>query len=658
MAFTAESHVVVRSRPVPHLAPTMPSWDDPLSPQAHCPARDDSDSPNAFIVALSAAAITAGAAAFVHFRRQRQRTEPVPRSTSPPSTPSAVSAMARLWLAQDPDPKTCEVLRTQLHIVSTRDSAELRARLAVALDPANRLRFGTAGMRAEVGLGYDRLNVLNVVAVAQGVLAVLRKDGGVNNGIVVGYDARYDSEKFAVAIAAVFDEADVAVRLFPRPVPTPFVAFAAVSMECDAAFCVTASHNPAKDNGIKVFWRDGIQIRSDVAGKVEAAVRENARPWKRYPLERFALSARVVDPMPDVEKPYYAKMTRALRRRTAIENGATPPVVYTACHGVGHEYIDRMFAAFGLPATVPCEEQCKPDPAFPTLPFPNPEEKGALDMAVETARKSGVRLVLANDPDADRLGAAELSYPGGEVRVFTGNDIAILLTDYLSAGREGEDMSKYAVVASTVSSKICASMARKRGFVFREALTGFKWLNKVAVDLEGKTVLLTYEEALGFNVTKNILRDKDGVSAAAVFAEMAGAIFESGSSLSRRLNELLDECGVHLSKNGYFRTSSSSATTTEIFEKARERGLPRTLGKAVVMSVRDLTQGTDTAEPDGKAKLPCDPRSQFVTFRCGRDESTPADDPSLIIHLRGSGTGTLPLKLVCIILSVTVQRGD
>lgn len=502
----------------------------------------------------------------------------------------------------------------------------------------NRLRFGTAGVRAEVGLGYDRLNVLNVIAIAQGVYRSLEKDGGVRR-VVVGYDARVDSEKFAVAIAAVFERKGVEVCLFSKHVPTPFVAYGVLLKSADVGFCVTASHNPMRDNGVKVYWRDGIQVRPDVAGRIEEAIKGNSRPWEEYVLERGGLGEGLIDPLEEVESEYYHAIVNTVGRCSKEENAEMEGVVYTACHGVGWEYVDRMFKAFGLPKVVPCAEQCKPDPKFPTLPFPNPEEKGALDLAVKTARERGLRLVLANDPDADRLGAAEIEREGN-VKVFTGNEIALLFADYLSGKREGEDMGKYAVVASTVSSKIIASMGKNRGFVFKEALTGFKWLSREAVDLEedGKIVFLTYEEALGYNITRNIVRDKDGVSATAVFAEMAGVLYRSGSTLSKRLDELIDECGVHLSKSGYFRTSSASATVKQIFDSARERGLPSQLGQAVVKSVRDATYGTDTGEEDGKSYLAGDTQNQFLTFRCGRNESEEGDHP-LIIHLRNSGTG-------------------
>lgn len=611
-----------------------------------CPSDDspnDSNELSPLLAALSAVAVLGLSAAYVLFRNHRKRQDPPSRSSSAPSTHAAISALARLWLAQDPDPTTCEELRSQLHQISTRDDSHLRDRLAVALDPVNRIRFGTAGVRAEVGLGYDRLNIMNVIAVAQGVLAMLRKNGALAKGIVVGYDARYDSERFAICIATVFDCAGVPVWLFAQPVPTPFVAFATLQLGCDTAFCVTASHNPPRDNGVKVFGRDGIQIRPTEANLTENSIRENSRPWRSYPsFERSTLSENVKDPTSRIEEPYYQTMTSKLRRRSYDENAKTEPVVYTACHGIGYKYIEKMFKSFGLPNVVPCEAQCEPDPAFPTLPFPNPEEQGALDLAIETARSCGARLVIANDPDADRLGACEMKGKGATARIFSGNEIAILLCDYLSSAHESVDMSKYAVVASAVSSKICASMAKTRGFEFHEALTGFKWLNKTAVDLEaaGKIVLLCYEEALGFNVTQNEVRDKDGVSAAAVLSEMAGALYESGNTLTNRLEQLMDECGVHLSKNGYLKTSEKGSNTSEVFDKARARGFPDHLGDAKVKSIRDLTKGTDTAEGDGKARLPSDPRSQFVTFRCGGMTSAPSDEVPLIIHLRGSGTGT------------------
>ena len=203
-------------------------------------------------------------------------------------------------------------------------------------------------------------------------------------------------------------------------------------------------------------------------------------------------------------------------------------------------------------------------------------------------------------------------------------------------------MQIYAVVASAVSSNICASIARKRGFEFHEALTGFKWLNKNALDLEteGKTVLLCYEEALAFNVTLNIVRDKDGIFVAAVFAKISGVTHDSGSMLTQRLEDLMDECGVLLSKNSFYKTTSISATTTEVFYKARVRGFQRDLGGAIVKTVRDLTKGTDTSEEDGKARLPSDPSRQFVTLRCSRDRDLSSSDAPLVNHLRGSGTCT------------------
>lgn len=500
-------------------------------------------------------------------------------------------------------------------------------------------------MRAECAPGYDRINALTLLAVVQAVCSILPPTDAL---IVVGHDARLHSRKFAVLIADICLTQKARVCLFSRPVPTPLVAFAARRMEACVAFCVTASHNPPLDNGLKIFWNDAIQIRPRVAERIERAIPECARPYKVYALtEQDFTPGHLTDPYDDMSDAYVENMA-SLRLRTLSQNAAAPQVVYTACHGVGYQLVCHLFKAFGLQSPIACVQQCNPDPTFPTLPFPNPEEKGALDLALATARQEGVKIVLANDPDADRLGAAELQHDG-TARVFTGDEIAVLLTDYLVSMCGESDYSKLAVVGSTVSSKMIDCMAKKRGFLFREALTGFKWLNKEAVQLEeqGYTVLLTYEEAIGYNVSRNLVRDKDGVSAAAVFAEMAGYIYEKKSTIARRLQQLLVECGQHISHNGYLRLSDASPSTTAIFDAARLAGLPSSFGVAHVMSVRDLTNGSDTAEKDGLSRLPADSKSQFLTFRCAKNPNDHLVCP-LILHLRGSGTG---MSHLCVFVS-------
>lgn len=436
-------------------------------------------------------------------------------------------------------------------------------------------------------------------------------------------------------VADVFRLYGAQVQLFSRPVPTPWVAFAVRRFQAALGLCVTASHNPPQDNGLKVFWSDGSQIRPDIASKVERLVKDCSRPWHKYAISDNELPP-VPDPYHQITEQYFSAITTALYN--PLPDVCPPSIVYTACHGVGTPYVAEIFRRFRLPAFIPVDEQCAPDPAFPTLPFPNPEEKGALDLALQTAKRHHAPIVFANDPDADRLGVAEISAQG-KLRIFTGDEIALLLADYLT-NYMYDDLSLCAVVASTVSSKVLASMGKKRGFVFKEALTGFKWINKVALDLEeeGKIPILAYEEALGYNVTRNIVCDKDGVSAAAVMGQAVAALYDEKKTLDQRLQELFIECGTHLSNNGYYRLTDSSPKVSEIFDLARERGLPCQLGSAVVKSVRDLTYGRDTAEPSGKACLPTDTSTQFLTFRCAKKESENEDSP-LIIHLRGSGTG-------------------
>lgn len=605
-----------------------------------------------------------GAVAIGTYLIRRQSSSRNPLDTDAHRSSSAASALARAWIAADPDPKTREEVSTWLSVYLSQinnsksssnpssSSAQITPTkkppfrpLLDSLDPTStaskRLCFGTAGVRAAVAAGYDRLNALTVIGVAQAVVLTVKPSG---HTVVIGYDARHSSRKFALLVAQVFHFSGATVRLFSQPVPTPLVAFDALASNAIVSLVVTASHNPPADNGIKVYDHDAIQIRPETASRVEALIPRAARPLRTYSIEESEfITLADDDPLQQVRKAYVEAIVPVVRLRSADENARAPPAVYTACHGVGYQFIQEMFHAFGLPNVIPCEAQCTPDGDFPSLPFPNPEEPGALDLAIQTARTHKASIVLANDPDADRFAGAEVA-ADGTVRTFSGDEIAALLTDYITTQlvhkKEVSDLSRYAVVTSTVSSKILASMARKRGFSFHESLTGFKWLNKMAVDLEaeGKIVMLTYEEAIGFNVTQNVVRDKDGISAAAIFYEMAGYLYQNKSTLSSRLREVIDECGMHIAYNGYLRLSTSSPSTQAIFDTARETGLPTQFGDAVIVSYRDLTNGVDTAEVDQKSQFPKDCASQFLTFRCARSSSN-SDDCPLIIHLRGSGTG-------------------
>jgi phosphomannomutase len=378
---------------------------------------------------------------------------------------------------------------------------------------------------------------------------------------------------------------------------------------------------------------------------VEAQIAKASKPWVQYELNGANLrrSPLVSDGIDECLDAYIARAVSELRGHADLSS--SEQIVYTACHGVGYPFVARMFQAFGLPPVVPVDEQTLvPDPDFKTLPKPNPEEHGAMDMAVAKAKACGARVLVANDPDADRLGAGEIDSETGEVRLFTGNEIALLFADYLLTRHPVGSRSHLAMVASTVSSKILASMARVEGFVFRETLTGFKWIARGAAELEaeGKTVVLGYEEAIGF-MLGSVVHDKDGVTAAAVFAECAAywrAPENGGESLSQRLAGLYRKYGAHLEHNGYLSLSSKSTPLNVIFEAARNEGMPARLGECRVIGVRDLTIGTDSAQPDGMALLPADESTQFVTFSC-RSPLVDGDGNAMDdvrISLRGSGT--------------------
>lgn len=334
----------------------------------------------------------------------------------------------------------------------------------------------------------------------------------------------------------------------------------------------------------------------------------------------------------------YMSVGKSLKSRSEDENRSAPAVVYTAMHGVGYPFICKLFEEFALPPVIPVEEQSlEPDPDFKTVAKPNPEEDGALDLAVAKAKEHGVPVVIANDPDADRLGAACLD-SGGDFRVLTGNEIAALFADYLIQQVPAPERSTIAMVRSTVSSRFLSRMGEVDGFQVVESLTGFKWLSYEAekIEKDGKVCLLAFEEALGYMI-RNGVKDKDGVTAAAVFNELYGFWAAQGCSLPQRLDTLNEIYGHHLSFNGYLSLSVESTPLEAIFGAARARGMPKILGKCRVCAVRDLTQGTDTSQSDGKAILPSDSSSQFLTFTC----SSPLGDSAaedLTISLRGSGT--------------------
>lgn len=497
-----------------------------------------------------------------------------------------------------------------------------------------------------------------------------------SRGVVIGYDHRragtISSERFAVVAAQACALRGVKAFVFSKIVATPLVPFAVAKLGAAAGIMVTASHNPKEDNGYKVYWGNAAQIIPPVDAGIAAAIEESLEPWdaeayRNASTESVRALELVVDPDAEfgIVRDYLAAVTKQSRAVAAgaagSANGSAPPVVYTAMHGVGTPFVLQAFEAFGHPTPILVKEQCDPDPLFPTVAFPNPEEgKGALERAFATADAAGATLVLANDPDADRLAVAERrgDATDGDWYVFSGNEIGCLLADWLlrceardrgtlrAGASDGTDDSESLaaslsadlaplgddvyVLATTVSSKAIRAVAHHYGAKFTETLTGFKWIGNVASNLRagGAKVILGVEEAIGFCVSDVVL-DKDGVCAAAVFAEMAASLARCGQTCLSRLEQLREATGFFVSCNKYLRVTDSS-TVDAIFSRLRngDRYL-LCMGDFVIQDVRDLTgAGLDTSLASGKPGLPTSSSHMVtITFR-----------NSCVITLRTSGT--------------------
>ena len=381
---------------------------------------------------------------------------------------------ARVWRDDDPDPAT----RAEVDALLEADDLDgLGDRFG------ERLQFGTAGLRGALGAGPNRMNRALVRRATAGVAAWLREEG-LDGPVVVGRDARHGSADFAEDTARVMAGAGFSVLVLPRPLPTPVTAFATRHLGAVAGIMITASHNPPQDNGYKLYLGDGAQIVPPVDGAISAHI-DAVGSVSSLPLADDPIA--VLD-----DKVVEAYLDGAM---ALLDDGPREvEVVYTAMHGVGADTVRAAFARAGFPPLHEVREQIDPDPDFPTVAFPNPEEPGALDLALTLARASKADLVLANDPDADRLGVAIPS--AGGWRALTGDEIGALLADHLlGSGRYGPTD----VVATTVvSSRLLADLAREAGVSYGEALTGFKWVVRAAQP--GQRLVFGYEEALGYCV--------------------------------------------------------------------------------------------------------------------------------------------------------------
>jgi phosphomannomutase len=441
---------------------------------------------------------------------------------------STALEQARAWAAGDPDGETRAALEATIAAAEAGDQA---AQAEVADAFSGRLQFGTAGLRGRMGPGPNRMNRV-VVQQASAGLADFLTGREPHPSVVIGWDGRLGSERFARDAAAVFAGRGVRAILLPRLLPTPVTAFAVRHLGASAGVMVTASHNPPADNGYKVYLGgddEGSQIVPPVDGAIAVHIeRAAATPVADYPRGEPEVAGEGVWRA-------YVEATAAVGQADQGMQGASgPKVVYTPMHGVGLETVEAVLAEAGFPPVIVVPEQAQPDGAFPTVDFPNPEEPGALDLAMALATAEGAELIVANDPDADRLAVAVPDDGATGWRMLTGNEVGLLLGWDAARSARGQGV----LAASIVSSPGLGVIAEAHGLAFVQTLTGFKWVSRVP----GLT--FGYEEALGYLVNPGTVRDKDGVSALVRLLTLASELHERGSSLSEELLALAGEFGA------------------------------------------------------------------------------------------------------------------
>lgn len=496
-----------------------------------------------------------------------------------------------------------------------------------------------------MGAGFSRLNCLTIIQTSQGFAEYVldTESGAAQSGVVIGYDARHNSKRFAEFTAAVFIAKGIKVWWYEDLVHTPMVPFGVRHLGAAAGIMITASHNPAQDNGYKVYGSNGCQINSPADSHIASAILRNLEPqtWeiqKSSPLKVEVLFSMKAD--------YLAEVCHKNRDLSAsLQNPLK--FVYTPMHGVGLDYLVAVLEELKLLDCMKVvEQQASPNPDFPTVNYPNPEEKGALDFATLKADKENFRFVLANDPDADRFAAAEKTSKGWHQ--FTGDEVGVLLAVYLMEKKSKSSKNNGYMLVSAVSSEMLSFVAADKGFVVIETLTGFKWLGNKAFDLEqqNKTVHFAYEEALGYMIPK-IVFDKDGITAAIIFLR---ACVEWGSPWGM-LQRLYRKYGYFQTTNTYWRSPNVS-TTLNTFEYVRSLGnpYPVSVGGRKVVRWRDLTKCFDSGTTDNIPLLPSSASSQMIT--CWLNGSP--YDQGVRFTIRSSGTEPkIKSEFVSILLVIT-----
>ncbi|KAH9969618.1 hypothetical protein BC827DRAFT_1257499 [Russula dissimulans] len=567
------------------------------------------------------------------------------------------------WLRIDRNPRTQKEI-TDLWAAG--QTVELKKRLG------SRIEFGTAGLRGRMEAGWSRMNDLTVIQASQGLAAYALEhvENARDRGAVIGYDHRHNSERWARLTAAAFVDKGVRTYLYRGLVHTPMqvmVPFGVKRLKAACGIMITASHNPKSDNGYKVYWENGVQIISPHDRGISASILANLDP-KRWDADSVLVDPLCIDRTREMVEAYFNYIA-SLSQHKVLNESTDIKFVNTSMHGVGHVFVDRSFERFGFEPFIPVKEQQQPDPEFPSVKFPNPEE-AEKDLAIRTAEATGATYVLAQDPDADRFTAAGRRADGTWM-MFTGDQLGTLfagrvLEEYSASGKPLDNL---AMVASTVSSKMIEAMAAAEGFKFTECLTGFKYIGNTALALveQGFEVPFGYEEAIGFMVGSEI-RDKDGVAATVFFAELVASLRREGKTASSFLQELYDR----YTSNSYF-TCGDPQVIDRIFTRLRNYdgqgsnkrpSCPKSIAGLEVTSVVDLTLGYDSTNPPTyKPSLPLS-SGHMIQFRAASKEGlkivltirTSGTEPKIKYYLEGSGQDRDAVQTV--LKEVVKELGD
>ena len=512
-------------------------------------------------------------------------------------------ARARAWQSQDPDAETKAELEA---LILAGDEQGLADRFS------QRLSFGTAGLRGELGAGPNRMNRVLVAQAAVGIARYLKANFD-DPSCVIGFDARKNSDVFAKDSAEILVGLGVRAYLYESLVATPMVAFAVREMGCSAGIMVTASHNPPADNGYKVFDFTGSQIIPPMDALIAAEIGKFADKELVSSLVRSTDYSAV----PESISVNYLQGVSGLMNRHSDRKSLK--IVYSAMHGVGAEFIEKIFDLAGMDPLIPVASQHKPDGTFPTVAFPNPEEPGAMDQSMETAKANEADLVLANDPDADRLCVAYRDSTGNYIQL-SGDELGLLLAEEL-AGRAKREGVSGTLACSIVSSSAIEKVAKHYGLEFTQTLTGFKWVGRVP------NLVFGYEEALGYCVDSKRVKDKDGLSAALVVADIATTLAASGYTIGDQLEKL----GA---RDGYFATDQISIRVKDL---------------SIIENLMKKLRSNPTQELDGQ-------EVQFTDFMGGWGNLPGTDAIQLDLAdgrrviVRPSGTEP---KLKCYLLAVS-----